>query len=216
MGVKFARKHTPAFAPGQSRLQRGRSGPGGRTGRTQGALRTPQTGPLPAGPLPWGRGKDRSDPQPGGPPHPTGTGLWLGRHPEEGAPGEGASRACGAPGTPDVIPARVYSGPAPIPGPRLPPPPPWPPPRLRGRGRSRARSSRRPSPSSCSSGSECELGAAAPGSALSARAALNPLRARDADALPPPLAAAPAALTRCALGRHRRRRVPPGAAQSPG
>lgn len=48
----------------------------GRSGRTQGALSPRQTRPLPAGPLPRGLGKDRSDPQPGGPPHPTGTGLW--------------------------------------------------------------------------------------------------------------------------------------------
>lgn len=125
-----------------------------------------------------------------------------------GTPRRGHREAPGRAERPGGRPARHRM---PTLGPRLPPPPPGPRPRPRGRGRSRARSSRRPSPSSCSSGSEGELGAAAPGSALPARAALNPRRSGDAGArsraaaaaaaLPPPLAATPAALTRCAPAR---------------
>lgn len=167
--------------------------------------------PSDSGPLPVGRGRDRRDPQPGWPlrshrPPPCG-------HPEKGAPeGPGLTERPGGAepgpaGTPAPPPARVYTRPAPAPGIRLPPPPPRPPPRPPGPGTSRARSSRRPSPSSCSSGSECELGAAAPDSAFSARAALNPLlsgtRAREAGSRGTPSAPRhrPRRLTRCAPQR---------------
>lgn len=51
------------------------SGGGVGLGVAPGARREPEnprTGPLPAGPLPWGRGKDSSGPQPGGRPTPPG------------------------------------------------------------------------------------------------------------------------------------------------
>lgn len=152
-GVQFAGKHTPALTPGQTRpkqrewVQRPHAGsPENRADRGCFPRGSERTGgiPKPGGHLAPASGDEA----------PRGGGTPRTAHPEE--PGLAAPRG---------LPPR---NPAPTLGPRLPPPPPGPsPPPLR-RGRSRARSSRRPSPSSCSSGSECELGAAAPGSALPA------------------------------------------------
>lgn len=192
--------NTPTLIPGQSRP----SGPSGRRGRKTHVA-------SPESPADLAASREAGKALEGSPARaaasPRRSRLPAMRTPQgRGTPGSpGLRRAAGSKPAPTGTLTRVYTLPAPTPGPWLPSPPPWPPPHPPGRVRSRTRSSRRLSPSSSFRGSKCKLGAAAPGSARSARAALNPLRSRGAGsrspaaagaALSPPLAAAPAALTR--------------------
>lgn len=190
--------NTPQPPPLAKPDRSGGSGSRGGTGHTRGAPKPDGSARLSAG-----LGKHRMDPQSERPP-----GSPRPRRQCEGTAGRGhpGEERPGARAGPGRHPGSRLHPPRAAPGLRLPRSPSWPPPGSPGRGRNRARSSRRPSPSSCSSGSECELGAAARGSALSARAALNPLRSGAAGARSPAAALllpspAPAALTRGAPER---------------